>query len=78
MSTHNICFEQKYENSQKISTENCHFYSHEKSLYIAWTCFRNAVSGHGWDSAEVKTRQLQGPGILMTDPLPWEIDTKLN
>ena len=40
--THNICFEQKYENSEKISNENCHFYSREKSLYIVWACFRNA------------------------------------
>ena len=44
--THNICFEQKYENSQKFSTENCqtencHFYSREKLLYIVWACFRN-------------------------------------
>ena len=39
--THNICFVQKYENSQKYLTENCHFYSREKSLYIAWVCFRN-------------------------------------
>ena len=23
----------------KKSTENCLFYSHEKSLYIAWACF---------------------------------------
>ena len=23
------------------STENCHFYSSEKSLYVAWACFRN-------------------------------------
>ena len=23
------------------STENCHFYSREKSLYVAWACFRN-------------------------------------
>ena len=23
--THNLCFEQKYENNQKISIENCHF-----------------------------------------------------
>ena len=38
--THNICFEQKYENRQTISTENCHFYINEKSLYIAWMCFR--------------------------------------
>ena len=36
--TRNICFEQKYENSQKKSTENCHFHSREKSLYIAWAC----------------------------------------
>ena len=42
---HNICFEPKYENSQKNSTENCHFYRHEKSLYIAWVCFRN-VKGY--------------------------------
>ena len=26
------------------STENCHFYSREKSLYIAWACFRYAMS----------------------------------
>ena len=25
---------------QKKSTENCHFYSREKSLYVAWACFR--------------------------------------
>ena len=30
MCTHKLCFEQKYENNQKISTENCHFYSREK------------------------------------------------
>ena len=23
------------------STENCHFYSREKSLYVPWVCFRN-------------------------------------
>ena len=40
MCTHNTCFEQKYENSQIISTENFHFCSREKSLYIAWACFR--------------------------------------
>ena len=38
---YNLCFEQKYENSQKNSNENCHFYSREKSLYVAWACFRN-------------------------------------
>ena len=43
MCTHNLCFEQKYENCQKRSTENCHFYSCEKLLYVAWACFRNDV-----------------------------------
>ena len=42
---HCICFEQKYVNSQVISTENCHFYSSEKSLYIAWAWFRNEQQG---------------------------------
>ena len=41
--THNICFEQKNENSTKKSTENWHFYSREKTLYIAWVCFRNVA-----------------------------------
>ena len=41
MCIHNLCFDQKYENSQKISTENFHFYSLEKSLYVAWVCFHN-------------------------------------
>ena len=27
---------------KKKSTENCYFYSHGKSLYIAWACFRTA------------------------------------
>ena len=30
--------------SQKISSENYHFYSREKSLYIAWACFRDVVT----------------------------------
>ena len=38
--THNICFWQKYENSKKKkATENCYFYSREKTLYIAWGVF---------------------------------------
>ena len=41
--THNLCFEQKSE-KVKNSTENCHFYSREKSLYIAWACFRNVLN----------------------------------
>ena len=43
MSTHNLCFEQKYENSKKGSTKNCHFYTYEKSLYIALACLRNDI-----------------------------------
>ena len=43
-STHNQCFEQKYENSKKTSTENFHFYRREKLLYIAWACFRNDMN----------------------------------
>ena len=39
--TKNLYFEQKYENNQKISTENGHFYSSEKVQYIAWACFLN-------------------------------------
>ena len=35
MCIHNLWFEQNYENSQKFSTENCHFYSREISLFIA-------------------------------------------
>ena len=43
--THNICFAQKYMKimynmKKKKTTENCHFYSREKSLYIACACFR--------------------------------------
>ena len=39
--SHNIYFELKYENSKNKSTENCHFYSREILLYIAWACLRN-------------------------------------
>ena len=45
--THNLCFEQKYENSQNISPENCHFYSFEKSLFVSWACFRNRIFFQG-------------------------------
>ena len=31
---------------KKKSTEYCHFYRREKSLYIAWACFRNPVLGY--------------------------------
>ena len=43
MCTHSICFERKYENSKNKSSENYHFNSREKSLYIAWACFRNVL-----------------------------------
>ena len=41
MCTHNLSFEQKFENSKKNATENCNFYSREIWLYVAWACFRN-------------------------------------
>ena len=40
---HNQCFEQKLENSKKISNENCHYYGREISLYVAWACFHNGI-----------------------------------
>ena len=40
--THNICFEQKYENSKNNQMKIVIFqYNREKSLYIAWAYFRN-------------------------------------
>ena len=29
------------EKNPKVLTENCHFYTHEDSQYIAWVCLRN-------------------------------------
>ena len=29
--------------NSKKSTENCHFYSREKSLNVAWACVRNGT-----------------------------------
>ena len=40
--THNLCFEQKFENSQKNSTEMVIFTA-MISLYIAWECLRNDI-----------------------------------
>ena len=54
MCTHDLCFEQKYENSKKKSTENCHFYSHEKPLYVAWVCFRNETYSSIEDSGDCR------------------------
>ena len=36
--------EQKYENSTKHLTENCHFYSHEILQYFTLACFRNDIA----------------------------------
>ena len=44
--THNLCFEQKYENNKRNSTEIFHFYSHEKLLYFAGGCFCNVKNEH--------------------------------
>ena len=42
---HNLCLEQKLrKKNQKFSSENHHFYSCEKSQYIAWTCYCNVKS----------------------------------
>ena len=38
---------------KKKSTENCHFYSREKSLYIVWACFRNESSVY-WQNSPVQ------------------------
>ena len=38
--THNLCFEQKYQN---FSAENFQFLKLIKSLFITWACFRNGV-----------------------------------
>ena len=53
-------FEQKYEFVKKNSTENCHFYSCEKSLYIGCAFFRN----------EVESKQRQGTGTIRTKFCP--------
>ena len=44
MCTNNLCFEQKYENNKKKSTENCFFfYSPKISQYITRACHRNVI-----------------------------------
>ena len=47
MSTHNLCFEQKYENYQNLSSENFHFLVVKISVYLnrhvfVMTCFHMA------------------------------------
>ena len=57
---HNLCFDQKYENNKKNSTENFHFYSREKLLYVAWGCFvMSKMSIHS-------KRRLPAPVIIIT------------
>ena len=41
MCTHNLCFEQKKRKLSFLLAKKFHFNCREKSLYIAWTCFRN-------------------------------------
>ena len=43
MCTYNLCIEQKYENSQKLSAKNCQFFSLKNSMSIAWACYCNAL-----------------------------------
>ena len=38
--THNLCFEQKYENIKKNQLKNVIFTA-VKIVYVAWACFRN-------------------------------------
>ena len=46
MCTHNLCFEQKSEESHNFSSENDHFYSREKLQYITRACLRNEMTGN--------------------------------
>ena len=39
--THNLCFEQKWETYQNFHLKIFQFLKLKKSLYVAWTCFRN-------------------------------------
>ena len=44
MCTHNLCFEQKYENSKKILPQIVNLITAAKKwLYLAWACFRNEL-----------------------------------
>ena len=65
MCTHNLCFEQKYENSQTVSTENCHFYSREISLYIAWACFRNDLTEETKSQTKIFSPHAKTPGKII-------------
>ena len=62
MCTHNLCFEQNYENSQIVSTENSHFYSSEISLYIAWACFRKDLMEETKSQTKIFSMHVKTPG----------------
>ena len=59
--THNLCFEQKYENYYNFSSENNHFNSREILQYIARTCLRNVTFANSLDSDQ--GRQNIGPDL---------------
>ena len=44
MSTHNLCFEQKYDKYQNFSSENFHFFGGKIFSIFDSACFRNAYS----------------------------------
>ena len=46
MCTHNLCFEQKLEKYQSFSAEKFSSVKLNKSLFIAWACFRNGCYLH--------------------------------
>ena len=55
---------------KKKSTENCHFYSREKSLYLARACFLNVLDlvTHLAISYIVFVRDIQKPTIASREP----------
>ena len=54
MCTHNLCFEQKSEESHNFSSENDHFYSREKLQYITRACLRNEMTGNRKQKYDIK------------------------
>ena len=41
--THNLCFEQKYENCKKKFNRKLSFLQLKKSMYVTWVCFCNEI-----------------------------------
>ena len=48
------------------SNKNCHFYSREKSLYIAWACFRYAPNDQ--NDKRICGRQIRNYGFFLNPP----------